>query len=345
MRATGWATAAGFCVLAIPGAWAQTVTADPSPPAPPAARAKLPPQLRPGLDELSPTSVWSRQEVEVAQARCTALLGGLDVVAVPETPIREGRECGTPAPMKLISIGKSPQVALSPPPTITCDLIAALHIWLHRDVQPLARRHLGAPVIRIEAMSSYSCRNAYGRASGRLSEHGRANALDIRAFTTARAETVFVAADWGPTAREIASAVAKGDAEQAETGEPADALQNEPISDLASRPAPNLVTPTAPRWQRADVAFGMAGLGVAWSVATDPEKRLAATPPSRLGGPNTSAATASVRTVADRTEFLREAHRAACKIFGTVLGPEANNAHKNHFHVDMAERKVTVICE
>ena len=37
-------------------------------------------------------------------------------------------------------------------------------------------------------------------------------------------------------------------------------------------------------------------------------------------------------------DFLRAAHRSACKIFGTVLGPEANNAHQNHFHVDMAER-------
>jgi hypothetical protein len=28
-----------------------------------------------------------------------------------------------------------------------------------------------------------------------------------------------------------------------------------------------------------------------------------------------------------------------------VLGPEANKAHKNHFHLDMAERKSATICE
>ncbi len=38
--------------------------------------------------------------------------------------------------------------------------------------------------------------------------------------------------------------------------------------------------------------------------------------------------------------FLHDAHDAACRIFGTTLGPEANDAHRNHFHVDMAERKV-----
>jgi hypothetical protein len=28
-----------------------------------------------------------------------------------------------------------------------------------------------------------------------------------------------------------------------------------------------------------------------------------------------------------------------------VLGPEANTSHKNHFHIDMAERPHGAICE
>ena len=67
-------------------------------------------------------------------------------------------------------------------------------------------------------MSSYSCRNAYGRAKSRLSEHGRANALDIRSFVTARGQTAAVVADWGMTAREIAAqAAAAAKAEEAKT--------------------------------------------------------------------------------------------------------------------------------
>ena len=46
-----------------------------------------------------------------------------------------------------------------------------------------------------------------------------------------------------------------------------------------------------------------------------------------------------------KMDFLRGAHQAACRIFGTVLGPEANSAHKNHFHVDMADRRGLTICE
>src|SRR5213078_4139103 len=76
--------------------------------------------------------------------------------------------------------------------------------------QPLARKHLGAPIVRIETMSSYSCRNAYGRTHGRLSEHGKANAVDLGSFVTARGPAALVVADWGPTARQIAAQATAG---------------------------------------------------------------------------------------------------------------------------------------
>ncbi len=34
--------------------------------------------------------------------------------------------------------------------------------------------------------------------------------------------------------------------------------------------------------------------------------------------------------------FLRAVHRDACKYFTTVLGPEADKYHQNHFHFDLA---------
>ena len=70
--------------------------------------------------------------------------------------------------------------------------------------------------------------------------------------------------------------------------------------------------------------------------------------PSRLGGPKPPPAAAEPPVVAPdgKTDFLRAAHRSACKVFNTVLGPEANNAHLNHFHLDMAERvQHTKICD
>ena len=43
--------------------------------------------------------------------------------------------------------------------------------------------------------------------------------------------------------------------------------------------------------------------------------------------------------------FLRDVHAGACRIFGTVLGPEANEAHRNHLHLDLAPRKRSAFCE
>jgi hypothetical protein len=45
-----------------------------------------------------------------------------------------------------------------------------------------------------------------------------------------------------------------------------------------------------------------------------------------------------------RGKFLKVVHKGACVIFGTVLGPEANAAHKNHFHLDVQHRK-QVLCD
>jgi hypothetical protein len=42
---------------------------------------------------------------------------------------------------------------------------------------------------------------------------------------------------------------------------------------------------------------------------------------------------------------VRMVHDDACHTFGTVLGPEANEAHKNHFHLDMKARRHAAICE
>jgi hypothetical protein len=36
----------------------------------------------------------------------------------------------------------------------------------------------------------------------------------------------------------------------------------------------------------------------------------------------------------EKSAFLHELHEEACKYFGTVLGPDYNQPHENHFHLD-----------
>ncbi len=43
-------------------------------------------------------------------------------------------------------------------------------------------------------------------------------------------------------------------------------------------------------------------------------------------------------------EVMRELHAGACGLFGTVLGPDADRYHKDHFHFDTARRRSGSIC-
>lgn len=43
--------------------------------------------------------------------------------------------------------------------------------------------------------------------------------------------------------------------------------------------------------------------------------------------------------------FIHVIHADACRIFGTVLGPNANAAHKDHFHLDMTKRRYAGVCK
>jgi len=336
----------------------------------------------PRLLEKSPSQpqpAWPEADVKAAREACAAVLAGSDVVAVPVEPIREG-ECGAPAPVMLISVGRNPQVTLSTPATVTCELAAALDRWVKSDVQPAARELLGAPVIRIEVMSAYSCRAAYGRKNNRMSEHGRANALDVAAFLTEKAGGVELLADWGPTDRDIrahaaaAAAAGKAAARSEANKKPAEsaaAVAGQSPAPPAGPGAGSAAEPDGAPAQAAalrgpvvepDGALGLSSGAHSWR---QPPPVLSLTPPARLGGPKAAEQSAPVRHEAPargataiakegagptraasaKARFLRRLHASACKAFGTILGPEANEAHRNHFHIDLAERKGGSYCE
>jgi hypothetical protein len=229
-------------------------------------------------------------------------------------------------------------------------MVAALATWVENDLQPLAQRHLGAPIVRINTMSSYSCRSAPGRGKKRLSEHGRANALDISGFVTATTQTAALLPDWGMTGRETQVAAAKAAEEKRTAAELATTTSKEEpppaVAQTASRePSRGTIIEAPP-----DLSAGFAtGRPDPWSTAlgfAQPATGFAQ--PSHLGGPKpqqTASELPAAEALDGKAHFLRAAHTAACRIFGTVLGPESNEAHRNHFHLDMAERASGAFCQ
>lgn len=283
-------------------------------------------------------ATWSAEEIEEGRKLCEKTLSKLDVIAIPEASFRKGG-CGAAAPVRLISVGTSPQVVLSPPAIMTCRLAAAIHRWATNDLQRLAKKHLKDEIIRIEVMSDYSCRNTYGRKNGKLSEHALANALDIRGFSTADGNVVRVLSSWGPTARDIAAEKARIEKIKQAQRE----AEQKAKEEAALREAEQKNQETGVGREKTAKQIVVKGtkelLEVGDKLATAAKTALT------KGAELPTTIVPLSKRISTQGYFLRAVHKSACKVFGTTLGPEANNAHRNHFHVDMRPRRRSNYCE
>jgi hypothetical protein len=79
---------------------------------------------------------------------------------------------------------------------VQCPVARALTLWVRGPVQASALAVFGSRVTRIESMGTYACRKIIGGNSGQLSEHARANAIDISAFILANGRRVTVETGW-----------------------------------------------------------------------------------------------------------------------------------------------------
>ena len=83
---------------------------------------------------------------------------------------------------------------------MTCPLAHAFTQWVQSDLQVPAMGEFGSAIVKVEAMGTYSCRPIAG--TGRLSEHGSANAIDVAAFVLADGRRISVLNGWNGDDRE-----------------------------------------------------------------------------------------------------------------------------------------------
>ena len=156
--------------------------AEPELAAPDAGKAAEPPPG--GTPE--PAQGWSAAEVADARRVCSKLLAGLDMSYEAVDPIGQSGGCGAPAP---VLVSKVAGVTLTPAATLTCDMAASLHGWVSAALKPAARERLKTEVTGIRTATSYACRRRNNSSSGKMSEHSRANALDMSGFVFASKES------------------------------------------------------------------------------------------------------------------------------------------------------------
>ena len=90
-------------------------------------------------------------------------------------------DCGIANPIEVTEI--LPGVELRPEAVMRCETARALASWVSGTVVPAAARTgILAPLAAINHGSTYVCRNRGGVASGKVSEHGFGNAVDVMGF-------------------------------------------------------------------------------------------------------------------------------------------------------------------
>jgi len=81
------------------------------------------------------------------------------------------------------------RVAVKPAAILRCAMASAIADWIRTDVAPLAAS-LGSAVSDLDNFDSFECRGRNRVVGARLSEHGRANALDVRAIKLANGHSI-----------------------------------------------------------------------------------------------------------------------------------------------------------
>ena len=101
--------------------------------------------------------------------------------------------CPLVSPVRVHGFGP---VALSSSFLASCPLALSSVRFVAQAAAPLAKTELGSPLVRIDHLGSYDCRNIYHRPTGGLSEHASAEALDVASFHLADGRSIGIAQQW-----------------------------------------------------------------------------------------------------------------------------------------------------
>ncbi|MGE3869456.1 MAG: extensin family protein [Pseudorhodoplanes sp.] len=145
--------------------------------------------------------------------------------------------CGAPDTVKLetIFLPDNSRVAVSPPAVLRCTMAEAITHWVREVIAPAVAAS-GAPLRALDNYGDYECRGRNRVIGARVSEHGHANALDIRGFRLA--DNRFVGLTDRTVARELREGVRRSVCERFATvlGPGSDGYHEDHVHlDLAER--------------------------------------------------------------------------------------------------------------
>jgi extensin-like protein len=125
----------------------------------------------------------AQSALDPAPTVCQMRLSANRAVFKPRGELGGPTGCGGPDVVYLerIILPDRTEVAVEPPATLRCEMAEAVVFFVRQDLAPAAAA-MGAPLSAIENYDSYDCRGRNRVGGAKLSEHGLANALDIRSI-------------------------------------------------------------------------------------------------------------------------------------------------------------------
>jgi hypothetical protein len=133
------------------------------------------------------------EKVEPAPPPSACRLALTEAIAIaPSIPAISGPGgCGGDDLVRLeaVVLPDRKQVAVKPAAILRCTMAAALADWVRTDMAPFAQS-LGTTLADLDNFDSFECRGRNRVSGAKLSEHGRANALDIRALKFANGQSL-----------------------------------------------------------------------------------------------------------------------------------------------------------
>ena len=149
------------------------------------------PVQAPGAERPAAPAAEASEPEEPPPSACRLRLTAELAVAQSAPPVVARGECGIEDGVRLeaVFLRDKTRVALTPPAIVRCTFAEAIVQWVREDLAP-AVRNLGAPLRSLDNYAAYDCRGRNRIVGAKLSEHGKANAIDVRSVKLANGTVV-----------------------------------------------------------------------------------------------------------------------------------------------------------
>jgi hypothetical protein len=146
----------------------------------------------PALAEPAPRQDQQAAEPSSPSPSACRLALSEDVAIAPSIPDIHGEGgCGGEDLVRLeaVVLPDNSRVQVKPAAILRCKMASAVADWIRTDMAPLAAS-LGTAIRDLDNFDSYECRGRNRVVGAKISEHGRANALDVRALKLADGRSI-----------------------------------------------------------------------------------------------------------------------------------------------------------